>query len=122
MKDLTEKPVGIHCDAPDIRVHCLCNGWDREHVWRMDDRPDLFATIEREWELTEVHDPRYYLLEGFKSGLSRVPAPEWYSPHDDGDTSFYVSPAVLGEGESDFLHVAFDKKRNVIFVHYWFDF
>lgn len=122
LKDLLDKPVEIVCDAPDIMVHCLCHGWDREYVWRMDNRPDLFATIEEEWELTEVHDPRYYMLEGFKSGLSRVPAPEWYSPHDDGETSFYVSPAVLGEGESHYFHVAFDNKRNVIFVHFWFDF
>jgi len=48
--------------------------------------------------------------------------PEWWSPRNDGNTSFYVSPQVLARGKSDRFHVALDKKRDTIFVYYWFNF
>jgi hypothetical protein len=122
LKDLLADLEGIEIDESTIQVHRLCQGFDPEFVWRMDAAPGLFELIEKRWMLTRVDDPKWYKLEGYRSGISGVPTPAWWSPRDDGQTSFYVSPQVLAAGKSDRFHVALDEKRSTIWVYYWFNF
>ena len=39
LQRLLDDPDGNEIDESRIRVHCLCNGIDKEHVWRMDATP-----------------------------------------------------------------------------------
>jgi hypothetical protein len=105
-----------------IQVDCLCRGFDPEYVWRMEATPGLFAKIEKRWRLSKTTDPQLYKLEGYKSRLSGVATPVWWSPRDDGSTSFYVNPQALAREKGDRFHVALDNKRNLIFVYHWFNF
>ncbi len=36
LKDVLDAPDGIEIDESTIKVHCLCQGFDPEFVWRMD--------------------------------------------------------------------------------------
>jgi hypothetical protein len=61
------------------------------------------------------------VLKG-RSNLSGVATPPWWSPEDDGETTFLVCPHTLAGKKGDRFLVEFDGKQNVIFVHYWFNF
>ena len=108
-------------DESSLQIYCLCHGMDEEYVWRMDASPGLFEHIQEEWSLTQIENPNWPVLHG-KSNLSGVPTPSWWSPKRDADTSFYVCPQTLARDKGDRFNVAFDKKRGVIFVRYWFNF
>lgn len=122
LKELLDGAGAISSDESTIQVHCMCQGFDPEYVWRMEATPGLFAKIEGRWKLSKVSDHQLYKLEGYKSKLSGVATPAWWLPRDDGSTSFYVSPQVLARDKGDRFHVALDEKRNLIFVYYWFNF
>ncbi len=121
LKALTDESDGIEIDESTVEVHCLCQGFDPEYVWRMDAAPGLFEGISQRWKLSPVDDPKWYVLSG-RSQLSGEPTPSWWSPQRDGQTSFFACPQTLGGHKGDRFQVAFDKKRNVIYVHYWFNF
>jgi hypothetical protein len=117
LKELLDDPGGIEIDESNIQVHCLCRGWDDTFVWRMDAEPGLFELIAERWNLIQTTDSRDYVLEGHRETKSGVHTPAWWKPIDDDGTQFFVS-----EGESYHFHVALDKGRNTIWVHWWFDF
>ena len=48
--------------------------------------------------------------------------PFWWSPKDDGETTFFVCPQTLAGKKGDHFLVAFDRRQNVILVHCWFNF
>ena|SRR5664279_1200533 len=121
LKTLFDKHGEIPYNESTIQIFCLTSA-EFEHVWRMDAAPGVFEEIERQWALTKTNDPQLYKLEGYRSHMSGITTPEWWTPNDDGNTSFFVSPQVLVPGRSDHFYVALDKKRNTIFVYYWFDF
>jgi len=122
LKDLSDALGESFCDESTIQLHCLCRGWDPEYVWRMKLAPGMFEKIERQWRLSRTFDPAHFKMEGYESRLSGLATPEWWSPKDDGNTSFYVSAQVLARGKSDRFHVAVDKKRETVFVYWWFNF
>lgn len=108
-------------DQTSIRVYCLCHGMDSEYVWRMDAAPGLFEHVEERWDLSAIEDPDWHVLEG-SSILSGVATPDWWSPQRDEGTSFYVCPQELAREKGSRFKVALDRERNIIFVHYWFNF
>ncbi|MBN2294409.1 MAG: hypothetical protein JXM70_18415 [Pirellulales bacterium] len=121
LKSLAEELGETELDQTTIRVYCLCHGMDREYVWRMDAAPGLFEHIKERWGLTRIENPDWRILDG-SSRLSGIATPDWWSPQQDGNTSFFVCPQELAKGKDDRFKVAFDEQRNVIFVHYWFNF
>jgi len=118
---LLSESDGIEFDESTIQVHCLCQGFDPEYVWRMDAAPGVFQRVSERWGLTPVDDPKWRVLDG-RSGLSGEPTPSWWCPQRDGQTMFYACPQSLGGHKGDRFQVALDKTRNTIFVHYWFNF
>jgi hypothetical protein len=55
--------------------------------------------------------------------MTRVRTPAWWSPRDDGQTSFYESPrGDFGEYGGDLFHVGVDENRNTIFVYFRYKF
>lgn len=126
--DWPEPLRAILADAKDgdlderaIQVYCLCQGFDPEFVWRMDAATGLLEHLEQRWKLGQVSHPNWAVLKGH-SNLSGVATPTWWSPKDDGQTTFFVCPQTLAGEKGDRFLVAFDKRRNLIFVHYWFNF
>jgi hypothetical protein len=116
------KDFGITAQAAStIQVHCLCHGMDSEYVWRMDAAPGLFEHVEKRWQLAQVSNPTWRVLEG-KSGLSGESTPPWWSPTQGKGTTFYECPASRAGEKGHRYRVAFDKDQGVIFVHYWFNF
>jgi hypothetical protein len=108
-------------DERAIQVYCLCHGMDLEFVWRMDAAPGLLEHLEQQWKLARVSHPNWAILKGH-SNLSGVATPQWWSPKDDRETMFFVCPQTLAREKGDRFLVAFDPRRDVIFVHYWFNF
>lgn len=113
------KDLGI--TPANIQVHCLCHGMDREYVWRMDAAPGLFERIQKGWQLSQVSNPKWRVLEG-KSSLSGESAPPWWSPTRGESTTFYECPASRAGEKGHRYRVVFDEDRGVIFVNYWFNF
>ena len=108
-------------DESTIQVYCLCQGMDPEFVWRMDAVPGLLEHLKDRWTLTQISDPDWAVLKG-RSNISGVATPTWWSPIDDDDTTFFVCPQTLAGEKGDRFLVAFDRRRDVVFVHYWFNF
>ena len=104
-----------------IQVFCLCQGFDPEFVWRMDAAPGLLEDLKRRWTLTQVGRPNWPVLKG-RSNISRIATPPWWSPKDDGQTTFFACSQTLAGEKGDRFLVAFDPRQDVIFVHYWFNF
>ncbi len=121
LRALVEKTNGLEIDQSTIRVYCLCQGFDPVYVWRMDVAPGSFEHIRDRWKLTQVTNPNWPILEG-RSSISGVATPPWWTPKDDGSTSFFVCPQTLAGEKGDRFLVALDTRRNTIFVHYWFNF
>jgi len=121
LAELIGESDGVEIDESTIRVHCLCRGFDPEYVWRMDAARGMLEHLSDRWQLTQVDGLRWPVLNG-RSQLSGEPTPTWWSPQRDADTSFYVCRHTLAGDEGDLFQVALDKKRNTIFVHYWFHF
>lgn len=122
LTNLLEEPEGIEIDESTIQVHALCRGaYDAEFVWRMDAVPGLLEYLEARWRLKPETNPKWRVLEGHGIVSSRAETPSWWSPKDDDDTTFYFGPSFLRKGEerTAIYQVAFDKKRNTIFVHYY---
>jgi hypothetical protein len=88
---------------------------------RVDAGPGLLERLKLRWKLTQISHPDWPVLKGH-SDISGVATPPWWSPKDDDDTTFFVCPQTLAGEKGDRFLVAFDGKRNVIFVHYWFNF
>ena len=118
---LAEEPGSIKIDESTLHIYCLCQGMDPEYVWRMEATPGLFEHLSQRWELTQVENPKWSVLDGHSS-LSGIATPPWWSPKRDSKTLFFACPQSLGGLKGDRFLVALDKKRNLIFVHYWFNF
>jgi hypothetical protein len=122
LKELLDDLGEIEIDNSTIQVHCLCGGvYDKEYVWRMDAAPGLFELIEKRWKLTPVNGPDWGVLEGYTCSMTRVQTPAWWSPRDDDQTSFYVSPRGY-DGCGDRFRVGVDENRSTIFVHFRYKF
>lgn len=87
----------------------------------MDAASGLLEDLERRWTLTQISRPNWPVLKG-RSSISGIATPPWWSPKDDGQTTFFACPQTLAREKGDRFLVAFDPRRNVIFVHYWFNF
>lgn len=121
LQGLLDASDGIEIDHSRIQVHSLRNGaFDREYVWRMDAAPGLFELLERRWKLSPVNASEWVVLEGYISS-TRVQTPAWWSPRDDGQTSFYMG-ALLYDGDGDRFCVALDRNRSTIWVHFLYTF
>jgi hypothetical protein len=122
LKELLDESRGIKIDESTIQVHCLNGGaYDQEFVWRMDAAPGLFELLESRWKLTPVDGPEWGIFEGYVAPLTHVRAPDWWSPRDDGQTSFYESPYGF-EGRGDRFHIAVDGERSTIWVQFRYKF
>lgn len=109
-------------DRSTLKIHCLCQGFDPEYVWRMDGNAKMFKLLQNKWKLTQVANPAGFILMNGHSDLSGVATPAWWTPKQDGQTAFYVCPQELARDKGDRFQVAFDQKSETIFVHYWFNF
>ncbi len=121
LKSIVAEASRLNLDPSTIQVHCLCRGMDLEFVWRMQASPGLFEQIKERWKLTEVTKPDWPILQG-RSSISGERTPSWWSAKDDGQTAFFVCPQTLAGEKGDRFLVAFDKRRDIIFVRYWFNF
>ncbi len=121
LKKLCDESKVMAIPTSTIQVHCLCHGMDYEYVWRMEATPGLFDHIKNRWELSPVSDPHWRVLDG-TSSLSGESTPSWWSPSRDRNTMFYACRRSLAGEKGDRFQVALDKHRNVVFVHYWFNF
>jgi hypothetical protein len=121
LKDLLDDSGEIQINESTIQVHCLCGGvYDKEFVWRMDAVPGLFELLEKRWKLAPLTGPDWGVLEGYSSSMTRVQTPAWWSPKDDGQTSFSIS--LQGYDGGDSFRVAVDESRSTIFVHFRYKF
>jgi len=121
LKELLDGTKELQLDESSIQVHCLGEGFDPEFVWRMDAAPGLFEHVKQRWNLTPISKPQWPILKR-RSPISARAAPPWWSLKDDGNTDFFVSPQELAKEKGDRFQVARDRKRNKIFVRYWFNF
>lgn len=108
-------------DESAIQVYCLGQVFDPEYVWRMDAASGLLEQLKQRWKLAQINHPNWPVLKG-RGNLSGVATPPWWSPKDDGETTFFVCPRTLAGKKGDRFLVAFDGRQNVIFVHCWFNF
>ncbi|TWT80273.1 hypothetical protein CA13_16860 [Planctomycetes bacterium CA13] len=108
-------------DADHIQVHCLCQGFDPEYVWRMNGDAEAFSKLAARWQLTEVANPNWHVLNGH-SRNSGHPTPPWWNPRKSNTASYHVCPRSLAGQKGDRFQVAFDDANETIFVHYWFNF
>ena len=121
LKHLLADSEGIQIDESVIQVHCLCQGFDPEFVWRMDWSEELFDHIKDRWKLTRVVNPHWHVLSG-RSHNSGVLTPSWWSANKGKGVFYFACPQSLGGHKGDRFQVAVDEGRNAIFVHYWFNF
>ena len=121
LKAILAASKGVELDQSTIQVHCLCQGFDPEFVWRMDAAPGLLEHLKDRWKLTQISHPNWPVLKGY-SNISGVATPLWWSPKDDDDTTFFVCPQTLAGEKGNRFQVALDKRQNTIFVRYWFNF
>lgn len=123
------KPLKELCDDAEraewkvsvIQVHCLCQGFDPEYVWRMESTPGLLDYLKQKWELSRVTEPMGVVRDG-RSRLSGERVPPWWNPLESENAEFYVCKRTLAREGSDRFQVAVDKKGGTIFVHYSFIF
>ncbi len=121
LNDLLDDPDEVEINKLTIRIHCLCGGvWDSEFVWRMDIVPGLLELIEKRWQLAPVSGSDWGVLEGYNTTMTRERTPAWWTPRDDGQTSFYSSPEV--HEMMNHFRVAVDEKQSTIWVHYRYRF
>ena len=119
LKELINEPE-IKLNETTVQVHCLCQGWDPEYVWRMEAGPGVFEHIKNRWKLTAT-DANWHIYKGF-SHNSGEPTPAWWSPKQNAQTLFFACPRTLGGNKSDRFLVALDQEHGTIFVHYWYNF
>jgi hypothetical protein len=122
LKDLLGDSDAVEIDESSITVHCLNGGvWDREFVWRMENAPGLFELIEKRWKLDPVDGSDWGVLEGYIAPMAHERTPAWWTPRDDGQTVFYVSPYGY-DGMGDHFRVGVDENRNTIWVDFYYKF
>ncbi|WP_146519775.1 hypothetical protein [Stieleria varia] len=119
LKTLAEETSMISAD--DIRIHCLCQGFDPEYVWKMPCDDDSFAEIESRWHLTAISKPDTHIYRGY-SHNSGIATPDWWKPTDLKHISYYACPQVLGGHKGNRFQVAYHAETDTLFVHYWFNF
>lgn len=116
LTELLDDSGGIEIDESTIQVHALCDGYNKEFIWRMEAAPGLFALLQERWRLTPVSTSEWGVLKGFTPYRSQERVPDWWLPQDDDQTTFYISPKGF-DGRGDRFRVARDKNRNTIWVH-----
>ena len=121
LKDLLAEAKRANLEIVSVQVHCLCQGFDPEYVWRMEATPGLLEHIKQKWELSQVNEPGQVIRTG-QSRISGKQAPLWWSPMKCKNCEFYVCKRTLEREKSDRFQVALDRDGQVIFVHYWFNF
>lgn len=122
LKELAQETDAIGLDVSTIQVHCLCQGFDPEYVWRMHAAPGLMDHLKTRWQLTEVTNPNWQVLTKRRSHNSGVPTPSWWSPKKDASTSFFACPQTIAGEKGDRFCIAHDGRNEKIYVHYWFNF
>lgn len=105
----------------NIQIHCLCQGFDPEYVWKMPCDDESFAEIESRWRLSVIPTPSTSVYRGFSQN-SGHPTPDWWNPTNLTNVSYYACPQVLAGGKSDRFQVAYHAETDTLFVHYWFNF
>lgn len=118
LKDLCADAEHAKLKISEVQVHCLCQGFDPEYVWRMESTPGLLDYLKQKWGLSPVAEPRGVIRDG-QSHLSGERAPSWWNPMESKNSEFY---GTLAGEKSDRFQVALDRSGNTIFVHYWFKF
>ena len=114
-----ESPFEISTQT--LRVHCMCQGFDPEYVWRIAGDPKQMDHLVQKWKLTQVTMPRSKIFTG-RSSFSGLPVPDWWKPSQIKDIVYYVCPSTLEGEKGDRYQVAFTGQEGTIYVHYWFNF
>ena len=115
------KDSPIELTQQTLRVHCMCQGFDPEYVWRMDGDQKQMDHLAQQWKLTQVIMPRTKIFTG-RSSLSGLPVPDWWKPSQIKDIVYYVCPSTLEGEKGDRYQVAFSGQEGTIYVHYRFNF
>jgi hypothetical protein len=121
LKELTEGAAQAKITIEDVKVHCLCQGFDPEYVWRMRASRGLFDLLRSRWELSPTPPPDRGAFCG-KSSFSGDATPDWCLPKRNAETQFYASKRLLQGEKGDLFRVAVDTKREIVFVHYHYNF
>lgn len=114
VKDATEKKIEVR----DLRVECMCKGYETEYVWRMQSTPGLFEFLVARWKLSSVPPSDHGIFCG-TSMYSGDYTPEWWSPMETPKTRFYICSRRLANEYGDQFQVAIDDDRQLIFVQYY---
>jgi hypothetical protein len=120
LKDLVKDAARAKVGIKGVRVHCTCQAFDPEYIWQMKATRGLFDLLKARWQLSPTSVPTYGVFCG-KSNLSGDVTPDWWSPKKNARTRFYASKRSL-EGKGDIFVVAVDEEREIIFVHYHYNF
>lgn len=118
LKKLVEDANSAKIDLQVFEVHCMCKGYEREYIWRMNANPDLLDFVIKRWDLSPAKPPDYGIFCG-QSMLSGDSTPLWWTPKENADNQFYVCKLTLAGEKGERFHIAYDKKRNCLFVWYW---
>lgn len=121
LRELLADAEPSKAESAEIQVYCLCQGFDPEYVWSMPNAPGVFDRLVNRWGLSRVANPKWRVLQG-ASSLSGVRTPQWWDPSQNPNTEFYECKTSLAREKGDRFCVALDKNRNIVFVHYWFNF
>jgi hypothetical protein len=121
LKELIEDAARHKIAIEDVKVYCLCQGFDPEYVWRMRASRGLLDLLRSRWELSPTPPPDRGAFCG-KSSLSGDATPDWCLPKKDAETQFYASKRLLQGEKGDLFRVAVDGKHEIVFVHYHYNF
>lgn len=110
LKQTAERASDLDLEIQDVRVHCLCQGFDQEYIWRMKYDPALWQLLKALWQLSPTAPPNESIFTG-KSGYSGLAAPAWWTPKKHDENEFYVR-----EFEQGRIRVAIDPKDEAIYV------
>jgi hypothetical protein len=118
LKKLVEDAKSANIDAQVFEVHCMCEAYESEYIWRMKASPELLDFLIKRWKLSPDIPPIQGIFCG-KSMISGDSTPSWWTPTENADTQFYVCELTLKGEKGERVHLAHDKKRGCLFVWFW---
>ena len=101
-----------------LEVQCMCQGWEKEFIWRMESTPGLFDFLKKRWALSAMPSPERGIFCGY-SMYSGDETPSWWTPKERKGTEFYACRRTIASEAGDRFQVAVDDERQLIFVHYY---
>jgi hypothetical protein len=118
LKELVQDAEHDKITIENLKVHCMCKGYETEYVWRIQSTSGMFEFLKTRWSLSPIPTPDYGIFCG-KSMNSGDETPKWWSPKKNPTTKFYVSSRCKAREYGDQFQAAVDDERKMIFIHYY---